>query len=174
MKQQLFPLIWSHIFHRERPITTGKQMLMRHLTFNSITLPLCPLLLCGIAVSSTGKTGSLVEESYGMRQIILRSEKKHTLNLKLNHLPCKLTIGYVACNPVLLCICCRKEFLKYLFGSCYCKTFLKHISISANHCAFRDIAYYFYSVILHKASRNFVREHRKIKYKKNNMLEKKH
>lgn len=29
---------------------TGKQMLMRHLTFNSITPPLCPLLLCGITV----------------------------------------------------------------------------------------------------------------------------
>lgn len=47
--------------HEERPITTGKQMLMRHLTFNSITLPLCPLLLCGIIVSSTGRTDSLEE-----------------------------------------------------------------------------------------------------------------
>lgn len=81
VKPQLCLLIRSRIFHRERPITTGKQMLMRHLTFNSITLPLCSLLLCGITVSSAGKTSSLVEESYSMRQIILSSEKTHTLTI---------------------------------------------------------------------------------------------
>lgn len=62
MNQKLFFAIKAYIVHEARPITTGKQMLMRHLTFNSITLPLCSLLLCGIIVSSTGKTGSLEED----------------------------------------------------------------------------------------------------------------
>lgn len=41
---------------------TAKQMLIRHLTFTSITPPLCPLLPHGITVRSTGETGSEVRE----------------------------------------------------------------------------------------------------------------
>lgn len=81
VKQQLFLLRWSSFFHRERPVTTGKQMLMRHLTFNSITPSLCPLLQCRITVSSMGKTGSLVEDRFSMRQ-------------KLSRLPCKLNMFF--------------------------------------------------------------------------------
>ena len=81
--------LWSSFFHRERPVTTGKQMLMRHLTFNSITLPLCPLLLCGITVSPTGKTGSLrVHETHN--SVVLH--KTHTLT----------KVAYLS-------MCCSKE-----------------------------------------------------------------
>lgn len=112
MKQRLFLIIWSSIFHRERPITTGKQMLMRHLTFNSIALPLHPLLLCGITVSSTGKTGSLVEDRHESH----KSEKTHTLTKTQSlTLQTQCWLKAIACYPVILCIYCRKELDFFFF-----------------------------------------------------------